>query len=60
MNRSMEKYAKAALCLLMPHWSVQDLQCTGTVAPYTKKLQEIYHYDEHAKTDGRVVQMFTE
>jgi hypothetical protein len=41
INRSMEKYAKAALCLLMPHRSVQDLPCLGTVAPYTLKLREL-------------------
>jgi hypothetical protein len=60
MNGSMEKHAKAALCPLMPHRSVQDSQCTRTVAPYTKKPQEIHHYDKMAKTGGGGVQMFAE
>jgi hypothetical protein len=50
MNRSMEKYAEAALCLLMPHRSCDDLKCTGTVGLHTRKLQEVYYYDNQAKT----------
>ena len=53
INLSMEKYAKAALCLLMPHRSVDDLKCTGTIGPYTKRLQEQYDMDTQLKTAGR-------
>ena len=60
INLSMEKYAKAALCLLMPHRSVDDLKSTGTVGRYTKRLQEQYDMDMQLKTAGRKQQMFTD
>jgi hypothetical protein len=60
INLSMEKCAKATLCLLMPRQSVDDLKSMGTIGPYAKRLQEQYNIDMRSKTAGRKVCMFTD
>ena len=60
INRNMELYAKAALCLLMPHRSKVDLMVGVDGTPYTLRFREVYERDQLAKSRGEEVFMFTD
>ena len=59
INRSMEVYSKAALCLLMPHRRKEDLQVGVGATPYTFKFRDMFIADQQCKQRGETPMMFT-